>query len=237
MKLNSTKRTHPAGGRGQRFHFKSFVCKFPRKCLLCAVLANSVFGAGCESPDAAGVKHNVRTGRVPYYASSEEDSAAKQLTIPTGKSVIYILQGNYVLQGSQMVRSFPTVALVDNKQLRQLGRDTYCMAVLEPGQHKLGIRTVGEVSSGPFSGEGPKVLGKEAFFNLKPNQAYFFEAVPYSRDHIGFIGLMSASSTEVGVEFNELDESRARRLLEKCRLSDTIENQPATSPPQATPRP
>ncbi len=152
-----------------------------------------------------------------HYASPEEDSAAKHLTVPSGKSLIYVLQGFHL-----RTDSYQTIVLVDDRALRVLEPRTYCFEVIDPGQHKLGIRSVNRFFTNrgmsyydkPMSG----FIGKEAVFDLKPDQVYFFEGLIHTVKHQY---IFSQEELTI-IDLKKLKEGPGRNLLEGFRLSEQL---------------
>jgi hypothetical protein len=174
--------------------------------LLLNLVAISIFCGGCM------------TAPNPNQASSSDGNSASQGTVPTGKSVIYVLQRHSP--------DFPNAGMVvrlDNKEVRLLGSRTYDMEVLEPGQHKLGIRTAetyyhGAVCAGPRG----VILGKEISFDLKPNQAYFFETTLRTHSRIRLGWNVPDTRFTTFIKFDEMEETPARKLLKGFRRSESL---------------
>ncbi len=163
-------------------------------CLICA---------GCQTP----FTHS----QLQFYASVEDDNAAKQLTVPAGKSVIYVLQEPAMDSGN-----FFTVVRLNYKEVRLLACGAYYMAVLEPGRHIIGIRSYDKFPNGPMYGRTDRYLGTELALNAEPNKVYFYATkIHYN---LNLIGGGSFSS----IEFNTEKEATARELLKTYRLSNSM---------------
>jgi len=107
---------------------------FAHDYLLWSVAAISIFCAGCAT--SKGPAFN--------YAPEAEDQAAKELIVPEGKSVIYVFAYHH--------NRLQTIIQVDQRDVCRLAKRTYYKAVLESGQHQLGIRCEGNWDDGtPFS--------------------------------------------------------------------------------------
>ena len=171
---------------------------FSHGCLLCSVVAISIFGVGCVSPS------------LKYYTSAEEENAAKQLTVPTSKSVIYVFQ---------KMGAYHTAVLLDNRILRELSDHTYCMEVVEPGAHRLGIRAYVRTTKVTFFNESG-TIGKYRDIIVSPDHTYFFEAQIKDIHDSGF-GI-APESEYIAINLYRITEKDARDHLKSYRLSNEI---------------
>lgn len=166
---------------------------FAHDYLLWSVAAISIFCAGCAT--SKGPAFN--------YAPEAEDQAAKELIVPEGKSVIYVFAYHH--------NRLQTIIQVDQRDVCRLAKRTYYKAVLESGQHQLGIRCEGNWDDGtPFR------IGKERVTNVEPNHAYFFMAVVNESVGPGGFLLMGVQS-QVSVDLIKSQEWLGRSSIRDRR--------------------
>ena len=166
---------------------------FAHDYLLWSVAAISIFCAGCAT--SKGPAFN--------YAPQAEDQAAKTFTVPEGKSVIYVF--------ADPDNRLQTVIQVDQRDVCRLAVRTYYRAVLEPGQHQLGIRCEGKWGDGtPFR------IAKERIINVEPTHAYFFTAVV--NESVGPGGfLLTGVQSQVTVDLSKRPGWMGRSIIRDRR--------------------
>jgi len=94
---------------------------------LWSALVALVFCAGCA------------TGNTPQfrYAPDDQNKAAKDFSVPPGKSVIYVIDDDHF--GKRDILQLQ----VDQKDVCKLAGRTFYRMVLDPGSHQLALRYQG----------------------------------------------------------------------------------------------
>jgi hypothetical protein len=114
------------------------------------------------------------------------------LTAPAGKSVIYVIQGRRV--------RLQTTLQVEQRDVCRLAERTFYRAVLEPGQHQLGVHFEGQWGNGEEIG-----IAKQLIISAKPDRVYYFWAGVGESDSPRMTGLF-----QVGLE------SRVAAFIQQC---------------------
>jgi hypothetical protein len=156
-------------------HMITRQCKY----LLCSVVVTLIFCAGCA------------TNNTPpfHYAPDDQNKAAKDFSVPPGKSVIYVIDNEIGLGPGDVLQ-----LQVDQKDVCKLANKTFFRMVLEPGSHQLGLRYFGQwVNFG--QAQAPIRIGKELIVNMEPGRAYFFHGKTTNVQTIG--------ETSVKIEFEQ----------------------------------
>ena len=129
-------------------------------------------------------------------AAAAEGAVAKDLSVPAGKSVIYVIQGNR--------ERLQTVIQVDEKDVCRLAERTFYRAVLEPGQHQLGIRCEGQWGNAGVENPKSFKIWKQLIIDVEADHVYFFSA-----------GVVESTSGVVTGFFQPGIESWATAILRK----------------------
>ena len=146
-----------------RFNSKPIIKAFTGNYFLLSLVAILVFGAGCVTRNAP-----------PFnYATDDQTLAAKDPSVPTGKSVIYVLEDHQM--GAEQ-----TILQVDQKNVCRLTKKTFYRAVLEPGNHQLALRYEGNWVDGAGQVQAPIRIGKELIINAEAGQNYYFAGTVFS---------------------------------------------------------
>ena len=146
-----------------RLNTKPIIKAFTGDCFLLSLAAILVFGAGCATGNAPSFN----------YATDDQTLAAKDPSVPTGKSVIYVFE-NHQLGAEQ------TILQVDQKDVCRLTKNTFYRAVLEPGSHQLALRYEGNWGDIGGQVQAPIRIGKELIVNAEAGQVYYFGGTVYS---------------------------------------------------------
>jgi hypothetical protein len=181
---------NPPHGKSMKKYFRTSIGdrikhKITRHCafLLWSALVVLVFCAGCA------------TGNTPqfHYAPEYQNKAAKDVSVPPGKSVVFVIDDQYS-QGDILQLQ------VDQKDVCRLTGRTFYRMVLEPGSHQLALRYFGEwVNFGQV--QGPIRIGKELIVNMEPGRAYFFHGKVTKDANIGV--LSGSTTTTMKIEFEQ----------------------------------
>jgi hypothetical protein len=94
--------------------------------------------------------------KLNYYGSDDEDNAAKNLVVPPGKSLIYVIQEYTVSApgGSEII------VLLDGHVVRELAPRAYVALVTEPGSHTLRSVSANTYVSGPLGTSNAVRIGR-----------------------------------------------------------------------------
>jgi len=122
------------------------------------VLAIFMGWAGCAT----------QSGPAFNNAPPAEDAAARDLTVPAGKSAIYVIQSHRA--------RLQTTIQVDQRDVCRLAERTFYRAVLEPGQHQLGVHYEGHWVNGGVEDPRATKLGKQIIISVEPDHVYYFSA-------------------------------------------------------------
>lgn len=146
-----------------RVNAKPIIKTFTGNCFLLSLAAILVFGAGCATRNAP-----------PFnYATDDQTQVAKDPSVPTGKSVIYVLEDHQI--GAEQ-----TILQVDQKDVCRLTKNTFYRMVLEPGSHQLALRYEGNWVDVGGQVQAPIRIGKELIVNAEAGQVYYFSGTVYS---------------------------------------------------------
>jgi hypothetical protein len=175
---------------------------------LWSALVALIFCAGCATDSTP-----------PFnYAPDDQNNAAKDFSVPPGKSVIYVIDDDHF--GKRNILQLQ----VDQKDVCRLSGGTFRTGgtfyrmVLDPGSHQLALRYSGEWSN---SG-GPIRIGKELIVTMESGYTYFFHGKVTKDANIGEF----STTTTMKIEFKQdtwQDMGRGRQSIREGLLHLTGE--------------
>ncbi len=178
-----------------RVNAKPIIKTFTGNYFLLSLAAILVFGAGCATRNAP-----------PFnYATDDQTQTAKDPSVPTGKSVIYVVEDHQM--GAEQ-----TILQVDQKDVCRLAKNTFYRAVLEPGSHQLALRYEGNWVGIGGQVQAPIRIGKELIVNTEAGQNYYFGGTVFSLGN------------EMKIKFEKLPNWMGRNQIRQgfCHLTGEI---------------
>lgn len=120
--------------------------------------------AGCVAPNTPS----------PDYAPEAQNKAAKDISVPTGKSLVFVYQDQPFFTQDNLVKKGQFTLQVDQRDVCRLPNHTFYRTVLEPGSHQLALRFVGNWADAGLA-PAPIRVEKQLLVDLEPDHLYLFE--------------------------------------------------------------
>jgi hypothetical protein len=125
--------------------------------------------AGCVAPNAPSFN----------YALEDQNKAAKDTTVPAGKSLVFVYEDDFFLTQGNLLKQGQLTLQVDQRDVCRLANHTFYRTVLEPGRHQLALRFDGNWADAGLA-PAPVRVEKQLLTDFEPDHLYLFQSTTES---------------------------------------------------------